>query len=168
MQKPIVIMAAMEVEADFLIQKLEHVKCEQVNQYKFYEGTIKGYPVVVCECLVMTINAAVATYIAIEKYHPMAIISEGTAGANAKHVHKGDIVIGEKCVNIVSYKSPYKKEGEGSNSLEWNLVNFICGEEDRLVYQQGDKHLIQLAKQVKYSDGQVRFRNNWQWRCLEL
>lgn len=156
-KKPIVIMAAMEVEADFLIQKLENVTCKNVNQYKFYEGTIHDYPIVICQCLVMTINATLATYIAIEKYHPIAIISQGTAGATARNIHKGDIVIGEKCMNIVSYKSPYRKEGEGSNSLEWDLVNFICGEEDRLEYQHADEHLIEVAKKINYEKGKVHF-----------
>jgi adenosylhomocysteine nucleosidase len=154
-KRPIVVMAAMEVEADFLASKLENVKETEVNKYKFYEGTVNGYPVVVCRCLVMTINAAVATYIAIEKYNPIAIISQGTAGGSGENIHKGDIVIGEKCINIISSKTPYKKEGEGSNSLEWELCNFISGEEDRLVYQYADENLIELAKQVEYKDGNI-------------
>lgn len=156
-KKPIVIMAAIEVEANFLLEKLENLKCENVGKYKFYEGTIKGYPVVVCRCYVMSTNAAVATYIAIQKYQPLAIISQGTAGAHGKNIHTGDIVVGQKCMNIVSYRTPYKKEGEGSNSLEWEPVNFICGEDDRLEYQNGDEHLIELAQKVQYTDGTVHF-----------
>lgn len=156
-ERPIVIMCAMEVEMDFLLEKLENAKCEVVGKYKFYEGTIKNYPVVICQCFVMSINATVATYIAIQKYQPKAIISQGTAGAHGKNIHTGDIVVGEKCINIVSCKTPAKKEGEGSNSLEWDLVNFISGEEDRLEYQYGDEHLIELAKQVYYEDGNVHF-----------
>lgn len=156
-KRPIVIMAAMEVEADFLLNQLQNVKCETVNKYKFYEGTINDYPVVVCRMYVMSVNAAVASYIAIEKYNPIAIISQGTAGAHGKNIHKGDIVVGEKCLNIVSCRTPYKKEGEGSNSLEWNLLNFICGEDDRLEYQTGDKHLVDLCKTITYTEGNVHF-----------
>ena len=112
-ERPIVIMCAMEVEADFLISKLENAKKTTVNKYEFFEGTINDYPIVVCFCKVMCINAAVATYIAIDKYNPIAIISQGTAGAHGKNIHTGDIVVGEKCVNIVSFKTPQKKEGEG-------------------------------------------------------
>lgn len=156
-KRPIVIMVAMKIEASWLIDKLVNVKCETVNQYTFYEGVIHDYPVVVCHCLVGTINAAVATYMAIEKYQPIAIISEGTAGAHGKNIHKGDIVVGEKCVNIVSSKTPHKKEGEGSDSLNWELVNFFSGEDVRLVYQHGDKHLVELAKKVYYANGKVHF-----------
>lgn len=158
MQKnPIVIMAAMDVEANFLIEKLENMTYETIHKYEFYEGTIKGYPVVICHCYVGTINASVATYIAIQKYHPIAILSQGTAGAHAKNIHTDDLVIGEKCVNIVSCKTPYKKEGEGSNSLEWKLLKFIAGEEDRLEYQSATKTLIELAKKIPYTDGTVHF-----------
>lgn len=156
-KRPIVIMVAMKIEAAWLIDKLVNVKCETVNQYTFYEGFINDYPVVICHSLVGTINAAVATYIAIEKYQPIAIISEGTAGSHGKDIHKGDIVVGEKCVNIMSVKTPHKKKGEGSNSLNWEFVNFISGEDNRLVYQYGDKHLIELAQKVDYTNGKIYF-----------
>ena len=155
--RPIVVIAAMQEEANFLINKLKNTKCESVGVYKFYEGFINNYPIVICESLVMSINAAVATYIAIEKYKPIAILNEGTAGAHGKDIHKGDIVIGEKCINITSCKTPNKNKGEGSNSLDWNLVSFISGEEDKLEYQYGDKRLINIAKQVTYTEGMVYF-----------
>lgn len=145
-QRPIVVMTAMKAEMDFLLEKLENAKCEKVNQYSFYEGTMGDYPVVLCHCQVMSINAAVATYIAIQKYQPMAILSQGTAGAYGKKIQKGDIVLGQKCLSITSYKTPYKKEGEGSNSLDWELVNFSEGEEDKLFYQFADKTLMDLAE----------------------
>ena len=154
-QKPILIMAAMEVEADFFLKKIENITCTEINKYKFYEGTIKNYPVVICRCHVMTINAAVATSLAIQKYDPIAIISQGTAGGHGKNVHKGDIVIGERCINSVSCWTPKKEIGEGSNSLEWNLVNFICGEDDRLEYQHADQKLLELAKTIPYKDGNI-------------
>ncbi len=156
-KNPIIIMAAMDVEADFLIEKLENMTCVDVEKYQFFEGTIENYPVVICRCYVGTINATIATYIAIQKYHPIAVISQGTAGAHGKNIHIGDLVIGQKCVNIVSAKTPRKKEGEGSNSLEWNLLKFISGQEDRLEYQLGNKHLIEFAKKVPYTDGKIHF-----------
>ena len=156
-KRPILIMTSMKVEAEFLLQKLKNKVCEKVGKYSFYEGTIENYPVVVCHCHIHSVNSAVATYVGIEKYSPIAIISQGTAGAHGKNIHIGDIVIGEKCVNIVCSRTPRKKEGEGSNSLEWDLVNFIEGEDNRLIYQYGDNHLIELAKKVNYTDGKIHF-----------
>ena len=94
-KNPIVIMAAMDVEADFLIKKLENMTYETIEKYKFYEGTIEDYPIVICRCYVGTINASIATFISIEKYQPIAILSQGTAGAHGKNIHTGDLVIGE-------------------------------------------------------------------------
>ena len=156
-KRPIVIISSMKIELKWLIEKLECVCREEINKYTFYKGSIQNYPIIICHSHVMSINATIATYIAIEKYNPIAIINQGTAGAHEKKIHKGDIVIGEKCLNIVSSKTPLKKEGEGSNSLEWTLLNFIDGKEDRLEYQFGDKHLIELAKKVDYIDGNVYF-----------
>lgn len=156
-KRPIVIVAAMDAEYDFLLNKLENIKYKSINKYNFYEGTINNYPTVIVNCKVMSINAAIATYIAIENYNPIAIINEGTAGGHGEDVHKGDIVVGENCINIVSTNTPIKSRGEGSNSLEWNLVDFISGEENRLVYKQADKKLIKLAKEIEYLEGKVHF-----------
>lgn len=156
-KRPIVIMAAMESEANFLLEKLKNVNWETINQYKFYEGTINSYPVVVCRCNVMSINASIASCIAIQKYHPITIISQGTAGGHGKDIHSGDIIIGQKCVNIMSSKTPAKKDGEGSNSLDWELINFISGEEDRLIYQLSNEHLVELCKTITYTEGIVHF-----------
>jgi len=156
-KNPIIIMAAIEIEANFLINKLENLKTQIIDGYNFFEGTIKNYPVVVCRCNVMTINAALATYIAIQKYHPIAIISQGTAGAHSKNIHQGDIVIGEKCINIASFKSPHKPESYGSNSLDWELLSFFCGENDRLEYQYGAPNLIKLCKTIAYKNGEIHF-----------
>ena len=72
-----------------------------------------------------------------------------------KNIHKKDIVIGEKCININSYWTPSKAIGEGSNSLEWENVTFIAGEDDRAIFWEADKDLIELAKNVNYEEGNI-------------
>lgn len=79
-KRPVVIIAAMDVEFKLLKDKMENLKVSKINKYNCYEGLIDNYPVVICNCLVMSINAAIATTLAIQKYNPMAIINEGTAG----------------------------------------------------------------------------------------
>ena len=153
--KPILIIAAMDVEFELLKEKLESLTVSRLNQYDCYEGFIDNYPVVICNSLIMSINAAVATTLAIQKYNPVAIINEGTAGGHGLNVHKGDIVIGENCINILSSGTPIKKEGEGSSTLDWTLTNFIAGEPNRLVYQRADSKLIKLAESIEYLEGKV-------------
>lgn len=156
-KRPIIIIAAMDAEFDFLLEKLNNVKLKKFNIYDFYEGEMNDYPVIIANCKVMSINGAIATHIAIDNYNPIAIINEGTAGSHSKDVHKGDIVIGENCINIVSNQTPIKGKGEGSNSLDWNLTDFIGGEENRLIYRKADINLLNLAKEVEYLEGKVHF-----------
>ena len=158
-QRPILIVAAMEIGMGFLLEKMENKKMEKVNKYTFYEGLINNYPVVLCHSNVMTFNAAIATTIAINKYNPIAIITEGCSGSTSKEIHRNDIVIGEKCINITSCKMPHKNEGEGSNSLDWELVYFIEGEDDRFEAQYGDNNLVDICKTIPYTKGKVHFGN---------
>ena len=127
MNKLILIIGAMDTEIDYLVSKLENVKKQKLNIYNVYEGSIEEYPVVIAQSEVGIINSSVLTTLVIEKYDPLLIINEGTAGGIGKQVHKRDIVIGSKCFNIMSAKTPYKEENEGSNSLDWDYITFVNG-----------------------------------------
>ena len=105
-KRPIIIIASMVEETDFLKQKLEDFKEIKNGVYTFWEGKMFNYPlnnndkvfyedhyVLVSkndevitgysdysEKKIGVINSSVATYIAINKYNPILIINEGTAG----------------------------------------------------------------------------------------
>lgn len=155
--KPIVIIGAMEVEIDFLIEKLENLKENIILNYHFYEGTINTYPVVVAESKVGTINAAAVTTIAIEYYHPICIINQGTAGAIGKEIHTKDIVIGSEILHMMSAKTPYREIGEGSNSIEWDYITFVSGGVDEKVTQKANTKLLAFFKQCtqEYTQGKA-------------
>ena len=153
--RPIVIMAAIDKEIDFLLKKLEKRKLEKYNIYEFYEGELYNYPVVLVYSKVGVINATLATYIAITKYNPIAIINEGIAGAHGKNIHTKDIIIGKECFNIVSSRTPIKTIGEGSNSLEWTNLSFIADEENRELYWKADERLVNIAKNTEYNEGKM-------------
>lgn len=154
-KRPIVIIASMKEETDFLKEKLENFKEIKNGIYTFWEGKMYNYPVVIIFAGIGVINSSVATYIAINNYNPILIINEGTAGGFDRNIHTKDIVIGEKCININSYKTPSKAIGEGSNSLNWENVTFIPGEDDREIFWRADKELIELAKKVNYKEGNI-------------
>lgn len=50
-------------------------------------------------------NAAAATALAIERFHPRAIINQGTAGGHDADLHVMDIVVGTESVNIGAFKT---------------------------------------------------------------
>lgn len=156
-KQPILIVGAMNSEIDYLINKIEECKVTEKIGYKFFEGFIKSYPVVLVKTNIGLVNAATATTLAIEKYNPVFILNEGTAGGITENRHKKDIIIGNEVFNINSYKTPYKELGEGSNSCDWELMMFTDGKLDEKTIFKSDERLANLAYSLskEYKHGNV-------------
>ena len=77
---PIVVQGAMPVEAERFAQRLVNPREEQIGGWRFWHGTVDGYPVVVSETLKGMSNAAAAA-IAATQFHPVAIINRGPPAA---------------------------------------------------------------------------------------
>lgn len=56
-------------------------------------------PMLLVQTGIGKVNAAVATTLVIEKFHPSAIINIGSAGGFAANVRLGDIVVGTNCLH---------------------------------------------------------------------
>lgn len=56
-------------------------------------------------------NAAASTALACARLKPIAVLSQGTAGAHALDMHTGDIVIGAHIVRLGAYISPVSERG---------------------------------------------------------
>lgn len=120
-RKTILIQGALDVEIEYLIENLENKKLRSIFEYEFYEGDIQDKRVIISKTLVGTINSTIATTIGILNFNPDIVINQGIAGAHSEDLHIGDIIIGEKCININAYKMPVKGKGEGSNPFLWEL-----------------------------------------------
>jgi len=159
MQKPIMIMGAMEdVELNILIKEINPSNIVKESIYTYYEGKLFDYPVIVCRTRIGMVNAGVATALGIKKYNPCAIIIQGTAGAHTKTVHKNDIIVGTEVININSFRTPEKKEGEGISHDEWEIINFGT-EQGSQVVLKSDEKLVNSAKNIisKYKKGNIVF-----------
>ncbi len=119
--KIILIQGALDIELEYLMAHLENKRLLKIEEYEFYEGYILNQKVVISKTLVGTIHSTIATTIGILTFHPDVVLNQGIAGAHSEDLHIGDIVIGESCVNINSYKMPLKGKKEGSNPFEWEL-----------------------------------------------
>jgi len=82
----------MTSETNQLITHLSHAEQEKIGQLTFWRGMLFGYPVVISKTKIGAANAAAATTLAIEHYHPIAIINQGTAGGLSKNDRVGDVV----------------------------------------------------------------------------
>jgi adenosylhomocysteine nucleosidase len=123
--RPVVVQGAMDVEIRKLAGALQNTTEENVSGWTFWRGTLDGYPVVISKTLKGMENAAAATALAAERYHPSAIINQGTAGGHVPELHVYDIVLGVHSVNLGSFKTGYRPRGQGSNIAEWSPLDLM-------------------------------------------
>ena len=161
----IVVQGAMDVEIRKLAAMLQNATEERVSGWTFWRGTIDGYPVVISKTLKGMENAAAATALAAERYHPAAIINQGTAGGHVPELHVYDIVLGLHAVNIGSFKTGYRAGGAGSDFGEWNPLDLMrtegsAGQDPNARTMRrfaGDEQLLSAARAVRgqYRKGQI-------------
>jgi len=118
-RRPIVVQGAMDVEVRALAGMLTGAAEERVQGWTFWRGTVDGYPVIVSKTLKGMPAAAAATAIAAERYRPIAIINQGTAGGHEASLRVYDIVVGTHAVNLGSFKTGFRPAGQGSDLGDW-------------------------------------------------
>lgn len=160
-QKPILIAGAMDIEVDTLIKSIQHPKKLMINHYHFVTGTYKGYPVVIAKTEQGSINATIATTLAIEKFNPIIIVNVGTAGGYTNDLHTNDIVIAQKSFNSLTHVTRYAKKGEGSNINEEPLRGVFTFDKHSssfklVVFHEADPRLLQIAKKLSTSNPKQR------------
>lgn len=151
-----VIGAMKDAELDLFINSLKNIVIEKEGIYTFYVGNMFDKKIVVCVSKIGTINAACATTLGIIRYKPQCIIAIGVAGGYGEDVCANDLVIASEIINISSFVTPERLNGEGSNSLSWRLEDFTEGS---TLILKSDEKLLNLAKEVEnmYSFGGVHY-----------
>ncbi len=92
------IIGAMNVEIDSLKAKLTDAFHEAAGNWDFVSGKLAGKDVVVVQCGIGKVNAALCAQYLILKYKPELIINTGVGGSLHSNVRYGDIVIADKVV----------------------------------------------------------------------
>ena len=163
--RPIIVQGAMDLEVKKFASRLDNVSVETVGGWTFWRGTLDGYPVVVSKTMKGVSNSAAATAIAAERYHPVAIVNQGTAGGHDRQLHVYDIVLGKYSVSLGAFKTAYRKAGQGSDLLGWKPLDLMASEgsagedpkEHTMRRFQGNEQLLNAAERVKhlYHKGRV-------------
>jgi adenosylhomocysteine nucleosidase len=163
--RPVIVQGAMQLEIDKLVGRLDNPSVERVGGWTFWRGSLDGYPVVVSKTLKGMSNAAAATVIGVEHYHPRAIVNQGTAGGHDPSLHLYDIVVGSSSVNIGAFKSPYRPPGTVSSPLDWMPLDLTASEGSagndpkarKPARFQADEPLLAAARRAKgaYTRGRV-------------
>lgn len=98
MNRPIVLMGAMEGEVKAFHNALESTTIDEWNDFKFYKGTLNHKEVIVSRCGVGKVLSAMVTQKIIETYSPEAIIFTGIAGSLNDLLRPGDIIVARDSV----------------------------------------------------------------------
>ena len=98
------IIGAMQVEIDLLIQTMERqgtVSMSSIAGRDFYEGNLNGTPVVVVQCGVGMVNAALCAQVLFTSFSADAVINTGIAGSLDPSIDIGDVVLSTDSVNHI-------------------------------------------------------------------
>lgn len=98
------IIGAMQVEVDLLKEAMEKhgpVSVETVSGRDFYEGIINDMPVVVVQCGVGMVNAALCAQALINTFSVAAVVNSGIAGSLDASIDIGDVVVANDAVNHI-------------------------------------------------------------------
>lgn len=164
-ERPVVLQGAMQSEVQALVAALEHPVEERVHGWSFWKGSLAGHAVVISKTQKGMANAAAATALAVERYQPIAIINQGTAGGHDPALRVWDIVVGTAAVNIGAFKTGRRARGEGTSFAEWKPLDLVGTEgsagQDPNAWKMrrfdADADLLATARQAKgtYKKGQV-------------
>ena len=94
------IIGAMETEVAALKEAMETGRTEVISDMTFHEGLLHGREVVVVQCGVGKVNAAICTQTLIREFGATHIINTGVAGSLNNQIDIGDFVI---CVDAVQH-----------------------------------------------------------------
>ena len=117
--KTILIEGATDIEIEYFLANIGSLEKQIILDYDYYIGNIGSNKIIISKTNVGVVSATIATTIGILNFKPDIVINQGIAGAHTRDLHVGDIVIGDKCVNIEAYKTPIKTKGEGSCFSSW-------------------------------------------------
>lgn len=87
------IIAAMKPELEILLNHLNLEEESKIGGICFYTGTLGNKPVVLCECGVGKVNAAMAATLMLTQFECDLLINTGIAGGIG--LHKGDVVLAD-------------------------------------------------------------------------
>lgn len=106
MNRPIGIIGAMSDEVNGLISRLDSHKTELVGGIEFHTGEIMGKCVVIAQCGVGKVFAAMCAEAMIIKYNPSLVVNTGVGGAISEHLACADTVVADKALQYDMDTSP--------------------------------------------------------------
>jgi adenosylhomocysteine nucleosidase len=90
------IIAAMKVEIELLLGEMTEIRLEKHAGADFYSGKISGCEVVLAECGIGKVNAALHTQAMIDRFNAGMIINTGIAGGISPKLSRMSVVLSDR------------------------------------------------------------------------
>ncbi|HOQ16599.1 MAG TPA: 5'-methylthioadenosine/adenosylhomocysteine nucleosidase [Defluviitaleaceae bacterium] len=132
--KKIGIIGAMEEEVIIIRDKMDNKEAYKIAGMDFYKGFLNNTELVIVQCGIGKVNAAVCTQALIDHFNVDYIINTGVAGGIYSQLEIGDIVISEDAVQ---------------HDFDTRAFGYPLGVIPRMEesFFRADDHLVQLAHQ---------------------
>lgn len=145
---------AVDFELTPLLDALQHKQQIQIGSWTYWTGRIGSKSVVIARTEQGPINAAASTAFGIDRFHPAAIIDQGTAGAHNADYHVFDIVLGARTTDFSASKSELARSAPLAHELR------IGGHELKSFDGfPGDPTLLGIAQRTPYDKGRLQTGN---------
>ena len=139
MNKPIIIQGALQSEIDYLLKSFQIKNKINRGGYVFYECIYRDYPIIVSKTKMGEISSAIATTLAIQKYTPLFILNQGTAGALVEWLNKEDIILGKQVYYISQFSTDKNKDIDDINP--WKQTEYRTIDNEIISYNANQKLL---------------------------
>ncbi len=110
----IAIIAAMSKELALLLPLIESHSTVSANGMTFHKGRIGSHEIIVTECGIGKVNAAIGTLTLIECFHPDMVINTGVAGGTGAGAGILDVVIADRVAYHDVWCGPGTIEGQAA------------------------------------------------------
>lgn len=130
------ILTAMTVEFEQLVRLMEHVEHAEADRMKFTLGRIGAHEVVLMQCGIGKVNAAMGTMAMIREFRPECVVSTGCAGGIDSCLGIMDVVVSSR----LAYHDVDCGVGLGCQRGQVQGLP---------LYYEGDERLVSVAKSVQ-------------------
>ena len=111
--KKLGIIGAMTMEVETLVSSMENAVSKEIAGSTFYEGNLEGLPVVIVQCGVGKVNAALCAQILCTAFGVTHLVNTGIAGSLCAQLDIGDFVVSKDAMyhdfDCVHFGYPYGK-----------------------------------------------------------
>lgn len=121
------IVVAMRKELELLLPLLQNPsEPEQINGYEFHAGSMGHHGVVLMQCGIGKVNAAIGAMSLIDNFHPECVINTGVAGGADASMHVLDLLVATEVAHHDVWCGPGTEYGAAAGCnpilLPWQRI----------------------------------------------